>query len=399
MTETKLLVISQAISVAFLQWLQAFAQEYGPVELWTGSSFAASSETLRVRHLTSYNKDSYRTRLIAWIRFSLSVMIVLMLSPRRIPVLAITNPPFMPLILVLHRVLFGRRFGIIEYDIYPQIMETMGIIGSSNPVHRIWWRWHAWSLDRSELVVAISPQMAAELRSMVKRADMNVMVVPNWTDTERFKPIPSEHNAFVQEYHLADKLVVTYAGNLGQTHAIETIIDVAAMLADQDSIEFLIIGDGAKRKLVEQAITMGRTPNLLLLPLLPAREFPTALASADIAFVTLSDGYERLSMPTKTYETMACGCVIIGISAEGSGIAQVIQDHACGKNFRPDEADEIASWILELAHNRTHIRELQQAARKAAVEHFSAERCGSDLSAAVVTQLFLSPIRANAIGQ
>jgi len=71
--EIKLIVISQAISVAFLHWLEAFAEEHGPVELWTGVDFAASSEKIRVRRLVPYNKTSYRTRLLSD-HFQLPVM-------------------------------------------------------------------------------------------------------------------------------------------------------------------------------------------------------------------------------------------------------------------------------------------------------------------------------------
>lgn len=391
MTETKLIVISQAISVAFLQWLQAFAQEYGPVELWTGSSFAASSETLRVRHLTSYNKDSYRTRLIAWIRFSLSVMIVLMFSPRRIPVLAITNPPFMPLILVLHRVLFGRRFGIIEYDIYPQIMVAMGLLTTRSLIYRIWWSWHSWALRRANLVITLSDRMAEELHGMVKTTLDQLVVIPTWTDTTRIKPLPRSENPFVREQLPTADIVALYSGNLGATHAIETIIEVAEHLKHEPCVQFLIIGDGAKYGQVEAAIASSRTPNIKLLPLQPAKIVPYSLASADIAFVTLAAGYERLSLPSKTYDMMAAGCAVIGVSQTGSGLDHLLSQHGCGKNFRPDKADEIASWILELAHNRTHMRELQQAARKAAVEHFSTDRCETMLSSAVRQQLLHEP--------
>lgn len=387
MPRSQLIVIGQAISVAFLHWLEAFAEEHGPVELWTGVDFATSSDRIRVRRLTPYNKSSYRTRLLAWIRFSLAIMTMLILVPRRIPVLAITNPPFMPLILVLHRFLLGRRYGIIEYDIYPQIMVAMGLLTGNSLIYRIWRAWHASALRHSELIITLSEPMSAELKGMAKTALAQMVVIPTWTNTTRIRPVERADNPFAREHLPKAHTVALYSGNLGVTHSIETIIDVAELLRRESRIQFLVIGDGAKYAYVEAAIASGRTPNIKLLPLQPAEVVPFSLASADIAFVTLASGYERLSLPSKTYDMMAAGCAIIGVSQSNSGLDLLLAQHACGRNFTPDQADKIASWILELVNDRDRMKDLKQAARKAAVEHFSVEQCEALLTNAVLARL------------
>jgi glycosyltransferase involved in cell wall biosynthesis len=388
MSEPRLLVISQVISVAFLRWLEAFAAEHGPVELWTGVDFAAPAEHLRVKRLNAYTKESYRSRLLAWIRFALTVTILLLSRPRRIPVLAITNPPLMPLILVLHRALFGRRYGIIEYDIYPQIMETMGLLTRRSLIYRIWWRWHVWALRRAALVITISPLMADELRQMTGGALESLSVIPTWTDTTRIQPLPRSQNPFAQEHVAGAEIVALYSGNLGATHAIETIIAAAEHVQQESRIQFLIIGDGVKYDRVEAAIQSGRAPNIRLLPLQPAAVVPYSLASADIAFVTLAPGYERLSLPSKTYDLMAAGCAIVGISQPGSGLDRLLQEHRCGRNFGPDQPEAIARWITELAADRAQLQALQQAARKAAEVYYSAERGEIAMSETVLKRLY-----------
>lgn len=387
MRGTRLIVISQVISVTFLSWLESFADHHGPVELWTGVDFVEASETIRVRRFVPYNKDSYPSRLLTWIRFSTSVMMRLMFISWRIPVLAITNPPLMPLILVLNSVLLGRRYAIMEYDIYPQIMVAMGLLTSRNPVYHVWRMWHAWALRRSKLVVALSDLMADELEGMANTKLESTVVIPTWTDTARIKPVPKAQNPFVREHLPGSEFVVLYSGNLGATHSIETILNVAEHLKLESRVQFLIIGNGAKYALVELAIASGRTPNIKLLPLQPVEVLPYSLASADIAFVTLASGYERLSLPSKTYDVMAAGCAIIGISRAGSGLDALISEHICGKHFEPDQSDKIASWIIDLYDNRDALHELQRNDRDAAVEHYSAEHCGSKLTQVILEQL------------
>ncbi len=387
MGDTKLIVVSQAVSVAFLHWLETLAEAHGPVELWTGADYTPSSTRLHVRRMVSYNKESYLRRLLSWGRFAWGVMTRLVVTPHRIPVLAITNPPLLPLLLVLHRVLFGRRYAIIEYDIYPQIMVAMGLMAEHNPVARIWRTWHAWSLRRCELVITLSDRMAMELHAMAQVTLAQLVVIPTWTDTSRIKPLDRADNPFARE-HLPDaEIVVLYSGNLGATHSIETLLDVAAQLRHEPRVQFLIIGDGAKYAQVEAAITSGRTPNLKLLPLQPAAVVPYSLASANIAFVTLASGYENLSLPSKTYDMMAAGCAIVGISEPSSGLALLIEKHKLGRSFSSTQVNPICEWIVALADDRERLAALQRATREVAVRYFSVEHCEPTLTDAVLTRL------------
>jgi glycosyltransferase involved in cell wall biosynthesis len=228
--------------------------------------------------------------------------------------------------------------------------------------------------------------MVDELKIMVGE-QAYIVVIPTWTDTTSIKPLPKISNPFVREHLPSAEFVIMYSGNLGATHAIETIIEVAEHLRADSRIQLLIVGDGAKYAQVGAAIASGRTPNIKLLPLQPLKVVPYSFASADIAFVTLALGYERLSLPSKTYDMMAAGCVIVGISQAGSGLDILISKHACGMNFEPDQADSIATWISDLVHNKNHMYELKQNARRAAVEHYSEEYCSPQLTEIVLARL------------
>lgn len=387
MSQPRLVVISQVITPAFANWLEAFANECGPVELWTGVELVKDSTNIVVRRLPKYNRASYRTRLIAWVRFALIVTLILTTKPRQVPVLGITNPPFLPLILWLHQFLFGRRYGIIEYDIYPQIMVTMGLLTAQSPIYRMWYAWHKRALRRANLIVTLSDLMADELRIMAEEELPQLVIIPTWTDTNHIKPMPRTINPFALEHNLSAELVVLYSGNLGVTHSIETIIQVAAYLKDEPKIQFVVIGSGAKYTLVEAAVLSKHTPTLTLLPLQPVEKLPYSFASADLAFVTLAQGYERLSLPSKTYDMMAAGCAIVGISSANSGLDLLLSKHICGKNFDPQQPPLIAAWILELANNKQMLQALQNNARQAAVAHYSAGHCSGLLTREVQQKL------------
>ena len=383
----RLIVLNQTVGPAFLDWLASLAAAHGPLELWSGNAPAQARPGVTVRRLASYDNSSAGRRLVTWSRFSLQAAWRLLRAGGQVPLFVVTNPPLMPLAARWLRALQGRRYGLLEWDIYPQILDSMGLAGPKNLFYRLWRRSHAGALRNADLVVTLGEHMAAVLQEMAGETPLPLTVAPNWVDTDWLKPGPRADNPFVHEQELHDKLVVLYSGNLGATHAIETILETARLLADEPRIGFLVIGEGSKRGLVEAAIARGETPTLRLLPLQPADRLPQTLSSGHVGIVTLGAGYEGLSMPSKTYSLMAAGNAILGISRPPNDVSATIARHDCGANFSPDQAQAIADWIRGLLADPAALARLQSHARAAAVAHYSTAHCTSQLSQAVAAAL------------
>jgi glycosyltransferase involved in cell wall biosynthesis len=366
-----LLIVNQTVNPAFCGWLETLAQDHGPVKLLCGNAPVELPANVIVCRGPAYDRSSMGSRMRTWGQFTLAALWRLLRTDRRIPVFVVTNPPLMPLVAwVLHK-LQGRRFGLLEWDIYPQVLEAAGIVGSRNILYRLWKAWHGRALRAADLVITIGERMADLLREMSGEPLQEVAVLPSWVDTDWILPIPKEENAFAQAQGLQDGLVVIYSGNLGAAHAIETIVRVAEELNDAEEMRFLVIGEGAKRSLVEEAIEAGRMPNLRLLRRQPDALLPEVLASAQIGIVALADGYEDLSMPSKTYDLMAAGAAILGISRPPNDLATTIERHGCGVNFSPDSIAAIAAWLRGMAADVHGPERLRRASRQAAVQHYS----------------------------
>lgn len=385
----RLIITNQFVTPGFIDWLKALAESHGPLELWSGNAPDHISDKIVIRHAPAYDRSTSGSRLRTWLHFSGVVTAALLRRGDPTPLLAVTNPPFMPLVAWLLHHWQRRPFGLLEYDIYPNILTPLGQTRPSHPLYRLWRSWHGQALRSAQLVITLGVQMAQVLRTLAGTTHLPVEVIPNWIDTDWIKPVPRHENPFAQQHELGDKLIVLYSGNLGATHAIETIIAVAGHLQDNQDIQFLIIGEGAKKPLVETAIRTGRTPTLQLLPLQPARMLPFTLTSADVAIVTLADGYEGLSMPSKTYSMLAAGNAVLGISRAPNDLAATIEAHGCGVNFAPENVAAIAAWLTSLATDRSQLAQLQSRARQAAVEHYHASHCFARLNQ-VIEQLLLN---------
>jgi glycosyltransferase involved in cell wall biosynthesis len=176
-------------------------------------------------------------------------------------------------------------------------------------------------------------------------------------------------NTFAQKHGLTDKLVVMYSGNLGLTHDIESIVYTAEYLKENTNIHFVVIGDGAKKAKITQYVTDKKLTNVLMLPYQDNDVLPYSLSCADIGVVTLSQGAETISVPSKTYYTLAAGSVILALASHESELGVLIDSHQCGKVFGNPEIADIAKFIEELVANKTKLATYKENARKASFNY------------------------------
>ncbi len=381
--KTRLIIINQSTNPAFIDWVVSLADDVGSVALWCGNPPGGLGDKVVVRQGPGYDKGSTFLRLKTWGLFTLWSAWCLLRYPggKRIPIFVVTNPPFMPLLAWVMGKVQKRPFALLEWDIYPQILSPMGLAGRRNPLYQLWYRGHRAALLSAGRIITISEGMADTLQEMAEGQPLLIDVIPNWVDTEWIRPLKRTDNSFAVEQAFGDKLVVMYAGNLGATHALETVIETAVLLGDEPDICFVCIGEGSKRPLIEEAIASGKTPTLRLLDRQPVERLPETLASADVGIVTLAEGYEALSMPSKTYGVLAAGSALLGISQQPNDLQCLIETTGCGVNFAPPEAAAIADWLRQMNRERTALRQMQAKARETAVSQFSRVQCEKGLTA------------------
>src|SRR5688500_4442366 len=123
-----LIIINQTTNPAFNDWLNTLVAEVGSLEFWTGNPAPDLDTRIRVQIAAAYDRTSNRQRSLTWLRFTFTVAFRLLWVNHRIPIIAVTNPPFLPLLIWLIHLIFRTPYGLIEWDIYPQIAHTMGIL-------------------------------------------------------------------------------------------------------------------------------------------------------------------------------------------------------------------------------------------------------------------------------
>lgn len=234
-------------------------------------------------------------------------------------------------------------------DIYPDIAIRMGVM--TNPRVIAFFR----ALERFVYRKAAAVSVISEgFRRNLLAKDVpghKVHVIPNFVDPDVISPRP-RHNRFSGEQGLDDRFTVLFAGNIGLSQGLESVLAAAQRLEDLPDVLFLVVGNGAARAgLMAQAEQM-KVTNVRFLPFQPHEAVPEMYASADVCLVPLRHGFTQESMPSKVFTILGAARSLIASVDQGSDTWNFVQDAGCGLCVEPEDAFALAAAIRTLYEDR-----------------------------------------------
>ena len=165
-------------------------------------------------------------------------------------------------------------------------------------------------------------------------------------------------------------LNITFAGNIGTTQSIETIL-YAAQRLKAENIKINIYGDGSGLlNLKDLAENKLKLENVIFHGRIPLDRVPGKYAESDGLIVTLSDNpVLSMSFPGKIQTYMAAGKPIIG--AVNGEAAEIIKEAECGFCANAEDVDGLVECIKEFMISDK--AQLGKNARKYYEENFRKE--------------------------
>lgn len=368
-----ILLVNQHTVPVFVDVANAFSSAGHDVRLFTGHvEHGRVPLTAGVRRIQSirYGRRSTIRRFGTWMMFSAHYFLYLLFCNKPSHILVVSNPPMGPFVTALVSTIRNIPFHILVFDLYPEALQQAGMTRDGSWIYRLWQRNNRWTFSKARGLITLSESMK---NAVVKYCDpQKVRINFNWADIEYVKPIDKAINPFIATHHLAGKFVVMYAGNMGLTHDLESLIGAARFLSANKNICFVLIGDGGKRKKLELLTQQANLDNVLFLPYQSPEQFPLAMAAADIGIITLGTGAEGISVPSKTYVNMAAGLAIIAISPPDSELNRIVEHYSIGYVVEPGEPEKIGEHIRTLASNPELLHKFRSNSRAASLNFTSA---------------------------
>jgi glycosyltransferase involved in cell wall biosynthesis len=337
---------------------------------------------------TTLDKDRLPLRAINALSLALTIFVTTLARVARGDlVFVVTNPPLLPFVTYVAARLRGARVALIVHDIYPDALVAAGMMHDAAPLTRVARRMTRWLYRSVAYVVVLGRDMERLVREAIGARSTRVVVIPNWADLDDVAPSDRATNPVLAEHGLTDKFVLQYAGNMGRTHDVESVLRVAEALRDEPHFHFLVVGWGAKEDLVRRTIAERDLRNVTMLGRLPRSAQQDFLNACDAALITFVPGMAGVSVPSRMYNVMAVAKPIIAMADAHSELALVLREHGAGWVAAPRDWRALEAAVREAARDAAELRARGLRARRAATECFSFEQAAARYARLVARDL------------
>ena len=261
--------------------------------------------------------------------------------------LIVTNPPTLPPILGLIARIKGVTSTLLVHDVYPEVLVATKMMRHDGLAWRLASAFFNRTLAGFDRIAVLGRDMQELIRRMLEAigADRPVEIIPNWGDIDEIAPIDRTANAFAAEHGLTDKVVVQFSGNIGRTHDIALLLEVARRVEDLTDVVFLFVGYGGQAA----SVVDHKAANLLYLPRQPRERLNQMLACSDLTVIAFKDAMKGVSVPSRMYNVMAAGVPITAVAEADAEVSLTITENTAGWHIAPGDADALERLVRDIA--------------------------------------------------
>lgn len=258
-------------------------------------------------------------------------------------VLASTPPVNTPVMGWLISKLRRAQFVIEIRDLQPESSEDFGNLNRSLFTRGLKKMMHS-LYRRADRIVAATDGIGTYVKQLGIPADKVATIKSGYGD----EFVTAGHNGIRKKFGWEDKFVILYSGTLGWAHSLETVIEAARQLTDQQDVLFVFVGDGEKRLALEGMVRDYGLRNVRFTGAQPLETIPYFLKTSDVLVESLKDvPITQGTFPAKLFEYMASGRPILFGAEDGEAIRE-LRLAGGALSFANDDVAKLCDLILKL---------------------------------------------------
>jgi len=364
-TGKKIIIVNQASNYLTVGLCNAFKNRFKEVVLITGSIHIQGEElndSVKVKNINRWVERPAHKKLVSYLVACWRIYWLLLFRYRKQEVLFVSLPPMA----YLMSIGLPQRCSMLIWDVYPDIFKITGM-KESHPVYRLWGFMNRIVFRRAYRLFTIGNRMAGLLEKYV--SSDKIIVTPIWSIFQSNGRVKKSENPFIKNEGLDGKFIVQYSGNIGLTHNVEVMVELAERMKNDKDILFQIIGRGPRVPVLKSLVEEKNLPNCQFLPFQSDEMFPYSLSAADIGVVILDEMTSKGSVPSKSYNLMSYGIPALYVASEDSELNDYAKKYEHAICVEHKNLDVAVQFILELKQSTELRKRIAENAVEAAKQY------------------------------
>lgn len=311
------------------------------------------------------------SRLINYFSFTFRAWLKTSFLKHYKAVIVYSNPPVLPIVPIRAKKKYGTKFVFVAYDVYPEVAYASKTLAPGGMISKVM-GWINKRLYRAvDCVVALTDEMKEFL--LYNRSGLSedrVVTIANWAHEKESKP---DHEAYERFGYQDGQFVVSYFGNMGTCQDVETMMEAAELLKEDDRVRFLIVGHGNKKDAVEERIKERGLRNVQLLDFLTGKDFQQAVAISSCCIVSLEKGLMGTCAPSKYYSYLQGGQPVLAVVEKESYLAKEVEEEQIGHSVEIGDGEGLRDAIIAMVDDPEGCASMGTRAKKLYEEQYSYE--------------------------
>ena len=199
---------------------------------------------------------------------------------------------------------------------------------------------------RSDIIVGTMPNLKEHVKTVLNK-EKDVYCIPQGVDIDLYQNPEKLSKEYINKYIPKDKFIIGYAGTIGKSNALDTFVNVAEKLSDNEKIHFLLVGGGDYREeLMERSSGLD---NITFAPKVKKTQVQSVIQHCDVLYDSVIDSklYDYGLSRNKWIDYMYAGKPML-VSFKGH--KSMINEADNGFFIQPENEDELKNKIIELYH-------------------------------------------------
>jgi glycosyltransferase involved in cell wall biosynthesis len=230
------------------------------------------------------------------------------------------------------------------HDLWPLSPIELGGISKYHPLMLLFQHAEDFAYKHADLVVSILP-CALEHMKARGLVESKYIHIPNGIEVNEWdesQPCPAQHTQLVENLKAKGAFVVAYAGAIGVANDLDSLVNSAGVLDQQNTnIHIVIIGQGPEKPRLQELVRQKGLANVHFLPPVNKTQIPSLLKQFDCLYIGLKPQplFRFGVSPNKLMDYMMAARPIVWAINSGN---HPVKDAQCGIEVSAGDANEIA---------------------------------------------------------
>ncbi|HTF70104.1 MAG TPA: WcaI family glycosyltransferase [Edaphobacter sp.] len=301
--------------------------------------------------------------------FAVSALLGVVTRWRPDVVVAISPPLQLALTGLLIGKLTGAKVFVHIQDLVPDAAVAVGALRPGSKVLRVAQALENFIYRTADGIGVICEGMRRNLIAKGVPVE-KVEMIPNYIDLSFAGPAFGS-NGFRSKFGIgSDQFLAMYSGSVAGKQGLQTFVQAAAALKQDDGVTCCLIGEGPylpELKQIAQGLSLQR---FLFLPLQPREALASQLSAADVLVITQQKAVRDVVFPGKLLYYMAAGRAILASVSEDSETGRFIQENKVGLVVPPENPAGLAEALHWMRSHPDRTRELGLNGRRVVESQF-----------------------------